>query len=187
MGKVFLDMTVSLDGLVTGPDGDLSRLHDWLFTQSGDPRNAAALGAFFEAGACVAGHETFRTGEEPWGPEPPFPMPVFVLASRPRERLVKGQSTFTFVSDGIESAIRQAREAADGKDVAVMGGAATARAALAAGLLDELRLHHAPVVLGAGTPLFVPGTLERIELEELERTDGAGVVHVRYRVAGKAD
>jgi dihydrofolate reductase len=186
VGKVFLDMTVSLDGLTTGPDGDLSRLQDWLFTQGADPRNSTAMAAFFAAGACVAGHETFRTGEEPWGPEPPFPMPVFVLTSQPREKLVKGRSSFTFVVGGVEAAVREAREAADGKDVVVMGGAATARACLAAGLLDELRLHQVPVILGTGTPLFVPGTLDRIELEEVERTEGAGAVHVRYRVAAKA-
>jgi dihydrofolate reductase len=185
VGKVFLDMTVSLDGLITGPDGDLSRLQDWLFTNGADPRNATAMAAFFAAGACVAGHETFRTGEEPWGPEPPFPMPVFVVTSQPRERLVKGRSSFTFVADGVEAAIRRAREAADGGDVVVMGGATIARACLEAGLLDELRLHWAPVILGTGTPLFVPGTLDRIELDELERTDGAGAVHVRYRVVGK--
>jgi dihydrofolate reductase len=185
VGKVFLDMTVSLDGLTTGPGGELSRLQDWLMTQGADPRNGGAMTAFFAAGACVAGHETFRTGEEPWGPEPPFPMPVFVLSSRPRDVLRKGRASFTFVTDGVEAAVAQARDAAGDQDVVVMGGAATARACLAAGLLDELSLHHVPVVLGSGTPLFLPGSLDRIELEELERTDGAGATHVRYRVLDK--
>jgi dihydrofolate reductase len=186
MGKVFLDMTVSLDGLTVGPGGELARLQDWLFTKGADPGNSAAMAAFFAAGACVAGHETFRTGEEPWGPEPPFPMPVFVLSSKPREKLVKGQASFTFVTDGPESAVRLAREAAGDKDVVVMGGASTARACLKAGLLDELHLHHVPVILGEGTPLFIPGTLGPIELEELERTEGAGASHVRYRVLDKS-
>jgi dihydrofolate reductase len=116
-----------------------------------------------------------------WGADPPYHAPVFVLAHRERAPLeMEGGTTFHFVTDGIESALAQARAAAGDRDVSVAGGASTVRQYLAAGLVDELRLHVAPLVLGSGErPLDDVGDLK---LEQLEVTSTKLVAHLRYRV-----
>jgi dihydrofolate reductase len=126
-------------------------------------------------------------GDDPWkgwwGDEPPFHVPVFVLTHHEREPLeMQSGTTFTFVTDGIESALDKAKEAADGKDVSLGGGASAAQQYLAAGLLDELQLHVAPLLLGDGVRLFdgLPGPGEL----ELDRVIASPTVtHLRYRVA----
>jgi dihydrofolate reductase len=147
-------------------------------------------------GATIMGRRMFSGGEGPWeedpnsdawwGDEPPFHHPVFVLTHHTREPLEKrGGTTFTFVTEGAESALELAREAAGGKDVAVGGGAEAAQQYLKAGLLDELQLHVVPVLLGGGVRLFkdlagAPGQLERVRVVE----SPTGVTHLKYRVAG---
>jgi dihydrofolate reductase len=116
-----------------------------------------------------------------WGEEPPYHGPVFVLTHHAREPLaMEGGTTFTFVTDGIESALAQAQAAAGEREVAIAGGAATVRQYLAAGAIDELRLHVAPVVLGAGEGLFEG--VGDIELEPLGVSGTGLVTHLRYRV-----
>jgi dihydrofolate reductase len=116
-----------------------------------------------------------------WGDEPPYHAPVFVLTHHPREPLaMQGGTTFTFVTDGIESALAQAREAAGDGDVAIAGGAETVNQYLSAGLIDELRLHVAPVVLGAGERLF--DGVGDISLERLDVSGTGLVTHMSYRV-----
>jgi dihydrofolate reductase len=116
-----------------------------------------------------------------WGEEPPYHAPVFVLTRHAREPLtMKGGTTFTFVTDGIESALAQARAAAGDADVAIAGGAATVNQYLVAGLLDELRLHVAPLLLGAGERLFEG--VGNVSLEPLEVRHTGLVTHLRYRV-----
>ncbi len=142
-------------------------------------------------GASIMGRKMFSGGEGPWdadpnargwwGDDPPFHHPVFVLTQHAREPLVMdGGTTFTFVTDGIESALEQAREAAGGRDVQINGGGSVVRQYLAAGLLDELQVHTAPVLLGTGTPLLggVTGKLETTRVME----SPTGATHVRYRV-----
>jgi dihydrofolate reductase len=147
-------------------------------------------------GAIVMGRRMFGGGEgawddkawgdEPWegwwGDEPPFHMPVFVLTHHARETLTKGETTFTFVTDGIESALEQARAAAGGKDVAVGGGASVAQQYLDAGLLDELQIHLVPLLLGEGVRLFEHLDPERVELECTRVIQSPAVTHLRYRV-----
>lgn len=145
-------------------------------------------------GAYVMGRNMFgggsgAWGEEPWqgwwGDDPPFHRPVFVLTHHAREPLpMQGGTTFTFVTDGIESALAQAREAAAGKDVLLPGGADIAQQYLRAGLLDELQLHVVPVVLGGGARLFdnVTGGPAAIGLECTRVVEAPGVTHLRYRV-----
>ena len=117
-----------------------------------------------------------------WGDEPPFHKPVFVLTHHAREPLVKGETTFTFVTSGIESALEQARAAAGGRDVAIAGGASVARQYLEAGLLDEFQVSVAPVLLGSGTRLF-DGLPQGIAIERTRVVESpAGVAHLRYRV-----
>ncbi|MEO8282125.1 MAG: dihydrofolate reductase family protein, partial [Pseudarthrobacter sp.] len=116
-----------------------------------------------------------------WGEEPPYHAPVFVLTHHQREPLeMQGGTTFNFVTEGIEAALDQARNAAGGKDIAVAGGAQTVQQFLSAGLIDELRLHIAPVVLGAGERLF--DGVANLTLEPTEVRGSSLVTHVRYRV-----
>jgi dihydrofolate reductase len=143
-----------------------------------------------QPGAVLMGRRMFSGGQgrwedDPmaegwWGDSPPFHMPVFVLTHHARETLVLDDTSFIFVTDGIESAFGQAVEAAGGKDVAVAGGASVVQQALAAGLLDELQVHVAPVLLGGGVRLFDGG--EQARLEIMRVVDSPAVTHVKYRV-----
>ena len=118
-----------------------------------------------------------------WGERPPFGKPVFVLTHEAREPLEKeGGTTFTFVSDGIESALERARTAAGEKDVAIGGGANTIQQYLRAGLVDELQIHVAPLLLGGGVRLFDDGEDSRIELGRIDVVDSPAVTHLRFRV-----
>jgi len=165
---------MSLDGLVAGPEQDLEhplgrggeQLHRWMFEQPEE--NAPEIAAICSAGAYVMGRNMFGPDRGEWdlgwrgwwGDDPPYHRPVFVLGHRPRDPVeMQGGTTFHFVTGGIEGALGLAREAADGGHVSICGGASTINQYLAAGHIDELRLHVAPVVLGAGEPLFrgLPG------------------------------
>lgn len=184
------------DGFVAGPnqsaanpfgEGIDGRLHRWMFEE---PRaNAAAIEAMNSAGAYVMGRNMFGPDRGEWdlewkgwwGDTPPYRAPVFVLAHRPRDPLpMDGGTTFNFVTDGIESALSRARDAADDANVAISGGANTINQYLAAGLIDELRLHVAPVVLGAGERLF--DDVANLDLEPLDSSGNDLVTHLSYRV-----
>jgi dihydrofolate reductase len=197
MTTVTCDMSMSVDGFVAGVnqrleepfgDGPRGRLHRWMFEQP--EANAAAIERITAAGAYVMGRNMFGPGRGAWdldwtgwwGEDPPYHAPVFVLTHTPREPVrMRGGTTFTFVTDGIDSALAQARAAAGDGDVAIAGGAATVNQYLAAGLIDELRLHVVPVILGAGERLFdgVPD----ITLEPLAVAGNELVTHLNYRVA----
>ena len=142
-------------------------------------------------GATIMGRKMFSGGEgawgeDPnsngwWGDEPPFRHPVFVLTRHEREPLELGATTFTFVTDGIESALDQAREAAGEKDIAIGGGADVAQQYLRAGLVDEMQIHVAPVFLGGGVRLF-EGVGPDLQLEITRVVESPPVTHVQYRV-----
>lgn len=196
MSQVTCDLTISLDGFLAGPNQSMTEplgeggelLHRWQFEEP--ESHTAWRQGILAAGAYIMGRNMFAgPGPGPWdeqwrgwwGEEPPYHAPVFVLTHHRREPLqMEGGTTFNFVTAGIESALAQAREAAGSKDVAIAGGAKTVQQYLAAGLIDELRLHISPKILGAGERLLdgVPNlTLEPTEV------DGTGLVtHVRYRV-----
>ena len=195
MSRVTADLTISLDGFVAGSSQSLEnplgegggRLHRWMFEQP--EANAAAIEAIVEPAAFIMGRNMFGPGRDAWdeewkgwwGDEPPYHAPVFVLTHHPREPLtMQGGTTFRFVTDGIEFALRQAREAAAGGTVGIAGGADVVRQYLSAGLIDELRLHIAPVIIGAGERLF-DGVGELL-LEPLEVSGNDLVTHVKYRV-----
>jgi dihydrofolate reductase len=183
------------------------RLHEWLFglksfreqhgLEGGErrsPDDEIVAEITRGIGAVVMGRKMFSGGagaweSDPnadawWGDDPPFHAPVFVLTHHERAPLVKqGGTTFHFVTDGIGSALEQARSAAGDKDISLAGGAAVAQQYLAAGLLDELQIHVAPVLLGGGVRLF-GGTLPApLELEAERVIASQGVTHLRFRVA----
>jgi dihydrofolate reductase len=196
MTKVTCDMAMSVDGFAAGLDQSEAepfgprvgmRLHRWMFDEP--EANAAVIDAITSAGAYIMGRNMFGPGRGAWdeewkgwwGDDPPYHAPVFVLTHHPRAPLtMQGGTTFTFVTDGIESALAQAREAAGDGDVAIAGGAQTVNEYLAAGVIDELRLHVVPLVLGEGERLF-----EGVGEITLERLDVSGtdlVTHLSYRV-----
>jgi dihydrofolate reductase len=181
------------------------QLHEWAFKLAawreshkleGGEVNASselAEASLANIGATVMGRNMFGGGPGPWssaapwegwwGEDPPFHNPVFVLTHYAREPLEKeGGTTFFFVTDGIESALEQAIDAADGKDVSLGGGADVARQYLAAGLIDELQLNVVPVLLGDGIRLFENLAGDHIELEPMRVVEAPGVVHLKYRV-----
>jgi dihydrofolate reductase len=193
---VTCDMMVSEDGYAAGVNQSLEhplgeggeRLARWRFERPDE--NAAEIAAIATAGAYIMGRNMFGPGRgewdnewtDWWGDDPPYHAPVFVLTHYPRAPLVMaGGTTFTFVTTGIETALEQARAAAGEHDVAIAGGAATARQFLSAGLIDELRLHIATAVLVAGEPLLAG--LDDLKLEKLRSVERQLVTHVTYRVA----
>ncbi len=191
MGKVIIDITMSLDGFVTGPNdgpgnglGDGGRvLHEWVF----EGRTEADNLLLFEEpaqtmGACILGRRTFDIAEGAWGDNPPFgPAQVFVLTHRPHETLHRGPTTFVFVTEGMESALRQAQAAAGDRNVSLMG-ADVSQQYLKAGLVDEMEIHVANVLLAAGRPLFANLGDKQIKLERLRVIATPAVTHLRYRI-----
>jgi dihydrofolate reductase len=192
MGNVLIDITMSLDGFVTGPNdgpgnglGDGGRvLHEWVF----DGRTEADTPLLEEEpmqtmGSCILGRRTFDIAEGAWGDTPPFgPSQVFVLTHRPHVTLVRGATTFIFVTDGMESALQQAQAAAGEKGVGLMG-ANISQQYLKAGLVDEMQIHVANVLLGAGRPLFANIGDTPIKLERMRVIATPAVTHLKYRVA----
>lgn len=184
MTQLTLDISMSLDGFVAGPNISLEQplgeggelLHDWITRlaswrarhgqEGGEtgPANDLVEKLAGSIGAYIMGRRMFSGGAGPWaddpnadgwwGDEPPFRAPVYVLTHHEREPLVKQGTTFTFVTDGIESALEQAKAAAGERDVQLSGGADVVQQYLRAGLVDTLQIHIAPVLLGGGTSLF---------------------------------
>ena len=153
--------------------------------------NSQVIAETFEsAGAYLMGRRMADGGEIPWGDKPPFRAPVFVVTHRPRKTLHRqGGTSFTYVTDGIESAIGQARAAAGGKNVAIAGGGTLLRQVIRLGLLDELELHVVPVILGTGMRLLgaelgLDGR-EAIELTPARVIATPDVTHIRYQVSGR--
>jgi dihydrofolate reductase len=196
MTRVTAATTVSADGYLAGPnqslerpfgDGPGERLHRWMFETPDE--NAAELAELTSAGAYIMGRNMFSPGRGAWdlgwtgwwGDDPPYHKPVFVLTHHERADLpMEGGTTFHFVTAGIDEALKRAREAAGDGDVAIAGGAATINQFLAAGLVDELHLHVAPVTIGGGARLFdgVPA----LELEQVSSRTASLVTHIRYRM-----
>jgi dihydrofolate reductase len=213
MAKLRFEVSVSVDGFIAGPNPSEAdplgeggmQLHEWAFKlaawrkphgREGGEVNASTEiveRALENIGSSVMGRKMFGGGPGPWGADPwdgwwgddpPFHTPVFVLTHHARKPLEKqGGTTFHFVTDGIESALEQAKEAAGNKDVSLGGGADVAQQYLAAGLIDELQLNVVPVVLGAGTRLFENLAGASLGLEPISVVDAPGVTHLRYRVS----
>jgi len=199
MARVISGITMSLDGYVTGPDDRLGaglgeggeRLHEWVFggpwTYDG-PRGTPAPvdqeyleSVFADGGGWIVGR-TMHDVVDGWGDDPGFGVPVFVVTHRPRETVVKGDTSFEFVTGGILDALERARAAAAGKNVVVMGGADLLRQYLAARLVDEFTLTIAPVLLGAGKRLFDGISNTELTFERTSVVESPFATHLRYRV-----
>ncbi len=210
MSRLRVHISVSADGYVAGPNqseenplGEAGeRLHDWVVAlrawraphglEGGEVNasNAVVEEAQANIGAEIMGRGKFGGGPGPWGEDPwpgwwgedpPFHIPVFVLTHHQREPLTLSDTTFTFVTDGIEAALEQARAAASEKDVLIGGGADVINLYLAAGHVDELELHVVPLLLGGGARLF-EGIGPDLELEQIRVVEAPGVAHLKYRV-----
>jgi dihydrofolate reductase len=203
MTQVNLSMSISADGFVAGPnqnednplgEGGLA-LHAWhLGDQAEHPVNKQVADEMMEGfGAFIMGRNMYgpirgEWGDTDWkgwwGDDPPYHAPTYVLTHYPHDSIeMEGGTTFHFVTDGLESAFAQAREAAGDKKVSIAGGASCAQQALAAGLVDEVDLQVSPVILGAGERLldnFEPGSAPKLELARV--LEAPGVAHLRYRV-----
>ena len=211
MSKVFVSMSMSLDGYVEGTNASLenmggdgwSDLHAWVFQQrtfrqrlklgeGGEtgPDNRFLEEIFDRTGVSIMGKRMFELGERAWPEEAPFHTPVFVVTHEARAPWVrKGGTTFHFVNDGIEDALRRAREALSGvsrgKDVRIAGGANLVLQYLNAGLVDELVLSVAPTFLGGGKRLFDGIDRSAVGLEIVEALGSPKVTHLRYTVEKK--
>lgn len=204
MSKVFVSMGISVDGCVAEPNRSVDNLgsegwmslHRWVFEQQvfrkllgfGEGGETGADNRFLESvfgriGANIMGKKMFEEGEGSWPEEAPFHCPVFVLTHEVREPWErKGGTTFYFVNDGIDAALRRAREAAGGKDIRVSGGADVVRQYLNAGLVDEIMLSVAPTFLGDGLRLFDGIDANALGLEIIEAIPSSKVTHLHYAV-----
>jgi len=209
MTKVILDISMSLDGYITGPnDGPElglgeggERLHDWAVElqsfhelhgregvgQAGQDSDLLSE-AFERSGSYVMGRRMFDPAGGPWtessqlgwwGDEPPFDGPVYVVTHHEREPVTLGDTTFTFVTEGVEAAVERARESAGGKDVSLAGGASVFQQCLRAGLLDEFQIHLVPITLGGGVRLFEDGA-PPLDFEVDRVIESGPVTHLRY-------
>ena len=200
MSKVIAFITMSLDGYVAGPNDRLEaglgdggeRLHYWNFggpwTYDQESFGSATgvdkeqLDAVFSSGGAWLVGRTMHDVADGWGDDPGFGVPVFVVTHREHETVVKGDTTFEFVTDGIDAALEQARTAAAGKNVIVMGGADLLRQYLDAGVIDELALTIAPVLLGGGKRLFDGIGRTDVVFERFEVVESPWATHLRYEV-----
>ena len=213
MPKLVLDLTMSLDGFVAGPNQTLEeplgeggeRLHEWIVGLANWREQHGLSGGETnqdsevveeskrETGAFLMGRRMFSGGAGPWeedanadgwwGDDPPFGVPVFVLTHHGRERVTKqGGTSYTFVTDGIEAALEEARAEAAERNVSIAGGADVAQQYLRAGLLDELQIHVAPRLLGGGVRLFDNLGTSPPELEVTSVISSPAVTHLKFRV-----
>jgi dihydrofolate reductase len=213
MSKLRFGITMSLDGFVAGPDQDEENplgvggleLHEWFFPlkafremhgETGGEVNASSMVAEerrANVGATIMGRNMFGPVRGPWrdatwrgwwGEDPPFHHPVFVLTHYAREAVaMDGGTSFQFVTDGIESALTQAKQAAQGRDVWLAGGASVANQYLAARLVDEIDVSIAPLILGSGARLFEGLDRGAIGLNQVRAVDAPGVTHIKYEIS----
>jgi dihydrofolate reductase len=201
MSIVKSDLAISVDGFVAGtdqsrefpigrhPDGTAAEtlLHRWMFEASDE--NEPEIDAIVDAGAFIMGRNMFGPDRGEWdlawtgwwGDDPPYHGPVFVLGHRSRDSVeMQGGTTFHFVTDGPAAALARARDVAGDRDISIAGGASTVNQFLAAGLIDELRLHISPLTLGAGERLF--DGVPPLRLDQVSARQTSMVTHITYRV-----
>jgi dihydrofolate reductase len=185
---VVLEISMSLDGFTAGPNVSIDnpmgdggeRLHDWLFGAKTMADTGVIADLLDHLGAVILGRRTYDLGEGPWGDDPPFPVPCFVLTHRTRPPVVKKGTTVTFLGQGIDAALALAKQAAGDKNVLIMGGATVARQYMKARLLDELHIHVAHQLLGGGDRLFED--VGSLPLHKVKVVESTTVTHLKFRV-----
>ena len=182
MAKVLLDMAMSLDGFIAGPNDEDHGLHNYFFSPA-DPTKEVIDEGFRTTGTIIMGRRSYEVGAAQDGFEDnPYQVPTFILTHRLPEKVAKGAGTFVFVTEGVESALEQAKAAAGDKYVVVGGGANIAQQYLNAGLVDEIQIHLIPILLDQGIRLFDQIGIEQIELETTRVIESTSVIHLRFRV-----
>lgn len=194
MSNVFAQITMSLDGFSAGPNvspanplGDNGALlHNWLFgdkqTEPTEIDRQVAREISSNTGAFIVGRTMFDVGIGTWD-DGTFGVPCFVITHRPQPVLLKGPTTFSFITEGIEFALQQARTAAADKEICILGGPSILQQYIAAGMIDELRLDIAPILLGRGTPLFKGSNIPPTEFEQVRLLGSPLATHMIFRVA----
>jgi dihydrofolate reductase len=216
MTRLRLNITMSLDGYVAGPNQSVSNplgeggehLHEWAFATrtfravhgmeggATGPDDDIAAECFQNVGATIMGRHMFGGGDGPWednpwngwwGDDPPFHTPVFVLTHHARKPLeMQGGTTFHFVTEGIHATLDRARDAARGKDITLAGGAQVAQQYLKAGLIDEMEIHVVPVLLGGGARLFDATDGRQTDYDCIRVVNSPTVSHYKHRLRGEA-
>lgn len=182
MGKVLLDMSMSLDGFTAGPNDEHGGLHEYFFSPSGGTVEVLEEG-FKTTGAIVMGRRSYDIGAQQDGfVDNPYQVPTFVLTHTVPEKVAKGAEAFIFVTGGIESALQQAKAAAGDKNVVIGGGANIAQQFLKSGFVDEVQIHLVPVLLGEGIRLFDHIGTRQVQLEGVGVIEAPGVTHLRFRI-----
>lgn len=193
MASVIVDITMTLDGFIAGPNDEVEpQIMDWLFSGSTPSaysdyfRLSPASAKVFDelvstTGAIITGRRTYDLASG-WNGSHPVNNAVFVVSHTIPKDIPVGSTTFTFVTDGIVSAVTQAKRAAGEKNVYVMGGAQVIQQAIKAGLVDSLMIHIVPLLLGKGIRLFEHLGAEWIELEQTSVVAASGVTHLLFRV-----
>jgi dihydrofolate reductase len=183
VGKVVLDLSISLDGFIAAPNDGDGGLHNWYFGNDNPQNQKVVQETINSLGALIMGRRSYNMGDQADGfADNPYKAAHFVLTHTPPTKPAKGSTNFTFVTDGIESALAQAKAAAGDKDVVIGGGADIAQQYLNAGLIDELYLHLVPVLLGDGKRLFAVNEKPPVTLERTQVIAAAGVTHLRFTV-----
>jgi dihydrofolate reductase len=182
MSNVILDMAISLDGCIATAEGEDGGLHDYFFSPS-DATATIVQEGIRTTGAIIMGRLAYDLGAKSGGfVDDPYTAAQFVITHHAPATVAPGAEAFTFVTDGIASAIQQAKAAAGGKDVVIGGGANIARQFLEAGLVDELHLHVVPKILGNGMRLFDSGA-GQLTLTLARAVAAPDALHVLYRVS----
>ena len=182
MSKVVLDMALSLDGFIAGPNNEDHGLHDYFFSPSGATQQVIEEG-FKMTGSIIIGRRSYEVGAAQDGfADNPYQVPTFILTHHIPEKAARGAESFVFVTDGIESALERAKAATGDRDIVIGGGANIAQQYLHAGLVDEIQIHLVATLLSEGIRLFDFFSTKPIELERTRVIKGSGVTHLRFKV-----
>lgn len=193
MSKAIFDISMSLDGFITGANRTSAKplgeggehLHDWAFNSKDEYNRNLISQTVGTLGAVICGRRTYDDSLPGWGADGPTGaarVPVFVVTHKIPQQIPEG-GVYTFVTDGIESALQKAKKAAGNKDVTVMGGADIGQQYIQARLVDELSIHLVPVLFGSGTQMFIHLGEMHIQLEPTQTVETAEAIHLRFRIA----
>ncbi len=181
MSKVFIDLAMSLDGFISGSNGEDHGLHNWYFAPA--LASQAVIAELIEnIGAMVMGRKSYEAGSDngAYDENNPYQMPHFILSRSITTRRIPGKTPMFFIADGLESCLEQAKAVAGKKDICIAGGANTVQQFIKAGLVDEIRIHLVPVLLGEGLRLFEH--IGAVKLEQTKVIESVGVTHLRFDV-----